>query len=123
MLTEIDFTYLREDLDKLTAKRILLQEIQQTITETDGDARSLQSGVNGTKKKKTLSLPGDVHQHEEFRASISVMVSTHDVILNQQEDCGRLPKIKKTNIKRAGVENFLAEGKKGENIFQIGKGV
>ena len=45
--------------------------------------------MNGTKKKKTLSLPGDVHQNEEFRASRSVMVRSHDVILNQQEDRGR----------------------------------
>ena len=66
-----------------------LQEVRQTITGTDGDARSLQSSINGTKKKKTLSLPDDVHQHEEFRESRSMIVSSHDVILNQQEDLGR----------------------------------
>ena len=66
-----------------------LQEVKQTMTGTDGDARSLQSSVNGTKKKKTLSLPGDVHQHEEFRASTSVMVSSHDTMLNQRQDLGR----------------------------------
>ena len=43
----------------------------------------------GTKKKKKISLPGDVHQHEEFKASRSMMVSSHDVILNQQLDLGR----------------------------------
>ena len=52
---------------------MLLQEVQQHINRTDCDARSLQRGVTGTKKKKTLSLPGDVQQHEEFRASRSVM--------------------------------------------------
>ena len=66
-----------------------LQEVQQTITGTDVDARSLQSSINGIKKKKTLSLPYDVHQHEEFRESRSMIVSSHDVILNQQEDLGR----------------------------------
>ena len=35
-----------------------------------------------------MSLPGDEHQHEEFRESRSMMVSSH-VILNQQEDLGR----------------------------------
>ena len=68
---------------------MLLQEVQHTITGTDDDERSLQSGVNGTKKKKTLSLPDDKHQHEEFRASRSVMLSSHDVMLNRQEDLGR----------------------------------
>ena len=70
-------------------KRISLQEVRQTITGTDSDARSLQSSINGTKKKKILSLLGVVHQHEEVRESRSVMVSSHDVILNQQEDLGR----------------------------------
>ena len=68
---------------------MLLQEVQQTITGTDGDARSLQSSINDTKKKKKMSLPGGVHQHEEFRESRSMMVSSHDIILNQQEDLGR----------------------------------
>ena len=68
---------------------MLLQEVQQTITGTDGDARALQSSINDTKKKKKMSLPGDVHQHEEFRESRSMMVSSHDIILNQQEDLGR----------------------------------
>ena len=66
-----------------------LQEVQQTITGTDGDARSLRSSINGAKKKKTLSLPDDVHQHEEFRENRSMMVNSHDIILNQQEDLGR----------------------------------
>ena len=55
----------------------------ETKTGTDGDARALQSSVNRAKKKKTLRLPGDLHQHEKFRASRSVMISSHDVILNQ----------------------------------------
>ena len=81
----------REELDKLTelVKKMLLKEVRQTLTGTDGDARSLQSSIIGTKKKKTLSLPDDVHQHEEFRESRSMIVSSHDVILNQQEDLGR----------------------------------
>ena len=62
---------------------MLLQEVRQTIIGTDGDARSLQSSINGIKKKKTLSLPDNVNQHEEFRESRSMMVSSHDVILNQ----------------------------------------
>ena len=66
-----------------------LPEVRQTITGTDGDVRSLQSDVNGTKKKKTLSLPGGVHQHKKFKASRSMMVSSHDVILNQPGDSGR----------------------------------
>ena len=42
---------------------MLLPEVQQTtITGANGDARSLQGSINGTKKKKTLSLPDDVHQ-------------------------------------------------------------
>ena len=41
---------------------MLLQEVQQTKSGTDGDARLLQIGVKGTKKKKTLSLPGTQHQ-------------------------------------------------------------
>ena len=76
-----------------------LQELRQTITGTDGDERSLQSSVNGTKKKKTLSLPDDVHQHEEFRASRSVMVSSHDVMLNRQEDLGRGQRSRKPTSK------------------------
>ena len=76
-----------------------LQEVRQTITGTDGDARSLQSSINGTKKKKTLSLPDDVHQHEEFRESRSMIVSSHDVILNQQEDLGRGQRLKKPTSK------------------------
>ena len=39
------------------------------ITGTDDDARSLHSSINGTKKNKSLSLAGDVHQHENFRES------------------------------------------------------
>ena len=80
-------------------KRISLQEVRQTITGTDGDARSLQSSINGTKKKKILNLPGVVHQHEEFRESRSVMVSSHDVILNQQEDLGRGQRLRKPTSK------------------------
>ena len=52
-----------------------LQKVRQTVTGTDGDARSLQSSVNGTKKNKTLSLPDGVHQHKEFRPSTSVIIS------------------------------------------------
>ena len=59
----------------------------------------MQSSINGTKKKKALSLPGDMYQHEEFRASTSVMVSSHDVILNQQEDLGRGQRSKKPTSK------------------------
>ena len=80
-------------------KRISLQEVRQTITGTDGDARSLQSSINGTKKKKILSLPGVVHQHEEFRESRSVMVSSHGVILNQQEDIGKGQRSRKPTSK------------------------
>ena len=76
-----------------------LQEVQQTITGTDGNTRSLQGRVNGAKKKKILSLPGDVPQHEEFRASRSVMVSSHDVVLNQQEDLGRGQRLRKPTSK------------------------
>ena len=46
---------------------MLLQEVPQTITVTDGDVRLLKCGINNIKKKKTLSLSSDVHQHEEFR--------------------------------------------------------
>ena len=59
-----------------------LQDVPHTVTGTDSNTRSLQSSINGTKKKKTLSLPDDVHQHEEFRESRSMMVSSLDVILN-----------------------------------------
>ena len=79
--------------------RMLLEEVEQTKTGTDCDARALQSSVNGAKKKKTLSLPGDVHQHEEFRASKSVMVSSHDVILTQKEDLGRGQRSRKLTSK------------------------
>ena len=78
---------------------MLLQEVQQTITGTDGDARSLQSSISGAKKKKTLTLLDDVHQHEEFRESRSMIVSSHDVILNQQEDLGRGQRLKKPTSK------------------------
>ena len=78
---------------------MLLKEVRQTITGTDCDARSLQSSISGTKKKKTLSLPDDVHQHEEFRESRSMIVSSHDVILNQQEDLGRGQRLKKPTSK------------------------
>ena len=54
---------------------------------------------NGTKKKKILNLPGVVHQHEEFRESRSVMVSSHDVILNQQEDVGKGQRSRKPTSK------------------------
>ena len=70
----------------------------QIITGTDGDARSLQS-INGIKKKTTLSLPDDVQQYEQFRESRSVMVSSHDVILNQQEDLGRGQRLRKPTSK------------------------
>ena len=78
---------------------MLLKEVRQTITGTDCDARSLQSSISGTKKKKTLSLPDDVRQHEEFRESRSMIVSSHDVILNQQEDLGRGQRLKKPTSK------------------------
>ena len=65
------------------------------ITGTDDDARSLHSSINCTKKNKSLSLAGDVHQHENFRESRWMMVSSHDVILNQQEDLGRGQKLRK----------------------------
>ena len=47
-----------EELDMLTelVKRMSLQEVRHTITGTGGDARSLNSSINGTKKKNTLSL-------------------------------------------------------------------
>ena len=70
----------------------------QIITGTDGDARSLQS-INGIKKKTTLSLPDDVQQYEQFRESRSVMVSSHDVILNQQEDVGKGQRSRKPTSK------------------------
>ena len=72
----------------------------QIITGTDGDGRSLQSSINGIKKKTTLSLPDDVQQYEQFRESRSVMVSSHDVILNQQEDLGRGQRLRKPTPKR-----------------------
>ena len=71
----------------------------QIITGTDGDARSLQSSINGIKNKTTLSLPDDVQQYEQFRESRSVMVSSHDVILNQQEDLGRGQRLRKPTSK------------------------
>ena len=71
----------------------------QIITGTYGDARSLQSSINGIKKKTTLSLPNDVQQYELFRESRSVMVSSHDVILNQQEDLGRGQRLRKPTSK------------------------
>ena len=71
----------------------------QIITGTDGDARSLQSSINGIKKKTTLSLPDDVQQYEQFRESRSVMVSSHDVILNQQEDVGKGQRSRKPTSK------------------------
>ena len=99
-------------MDNLTelVKRTSLQEVQQTVTGTGGDARSLQSSINGIKKKKTLNLPDDVHQYEEFRESRSMMVSSHDVILNQQEDLGRGKRLGKQTSK--GLEykiSFLKE--------------
>ena len=78
---------------------MLLQEVQQTITGTDGDARSLQSSISGAKKKKTLTLLDDVHQHEEFRESRSMIVSSHDVKLNQQEELGRDQRLRKPTSK------------------------
>ena len=38
-----------------------LQEVRYIKTGTGSNGKLLQCGVNGTKKKKTLSLPGDVH--------------------------------------------------------------
>ena len=76
-----------------------LQEVRQTRTGTDGDVRSSQSSVSGTKKKKKLSLPDDVHQHEEFRESRSMIVSSHDVKLNQQEELGRGQRLRKPTSK------------------------
>ena len=78
---------------------MLLQKVRHTRTGTDSDERSLQSSVNGTKKKKTLNLPGDVHPHEEFRASRSVIVSSHDVMLNRQKDLGRGQRSRKRTSK------------------------
>ena len=83
-----------------------LQEVQQTRTGTDGDAKSSQSIISGTKKKKKLSLPDDVHQHEEFRESRSMIVSSHDVKLNQQEDLGRGQRLRKPTSK--GLENKIS---------------
>ena len=40
----------------MLVKRMSLQEVRHTITGTDGDARSLNSSINGTKKKNTSSL-------------------------------------------------------------------
>ena len=100
---------------------MLLQEVRQTITGTDGDERSLQSSVSGTKKKKTLSLPGDVYQHEEFRASRSVMVSSHDVMLNQQEDLGRGQRSRKPTSKGLEYKISLLKERRGETYSRLAR--
>ena len=102
-------------------KRMLLQEVRQTITGTDGDARSLQSSISGTKKKKTLSLPDDVHQHEEFRESRSMIVSSHDVILNQQEDLGRGQRLRQTISKGLEYKISLLKDRREKTYSRLAR--
>ena len=102
-------------------KRMLLQEVRQTLTGTDGVARSLQSTINGTKKKKTLSLPSNVHQHEEFRESSSMMVSSHDVILNQQEYLGRDQRTRKPTSKGLEYKISLSKERREKTYSRLAR--
>ena len=100
---------------------MLLQEVRQTLTGTDGVARSLQSSINGTKKKKTLSLPSNVHQHEEFRESSSMMVSSHDVILNQQEYLGRDQRTRKRTSKGLEYKISLSKERREKTYSRLAR--
>ena len=96
-----------------------VKEVWQTITGTDDDARSLQSSVSDTKKKKTSSLPRDVHQ-QEFRGSTSLIVGSYDAMLNQLGDLGSGQRSRKATSKVLEYKISLLK-EYMEKTFQIGK--
>ena len=100
---------------------MLLQEVQQTITGTDGDARSIQSSISGARKKKTLTLPDDVHQHEEFRESRSMIVSSHNVILNQKEHLSRGQRVRKPTSKRLEYKIYLLKERREKAYSRLAR--